>query len=61
MDEEDSRTRRGGPTFEPPVYRQRYDFVENIVCEFGAKKVYINIPNTCSYKKQRCLLGLNSR
>jgi hypothetical protein len=42
MDEEDSQTRKGGPTFEPPVYRQRYDFVENIVCEFGAKKVPIH-------------------
>ena len=61
MDEEDSQTRKGGPTFEPPVYRQRYDFVENIVCEFGAKKVYTNIPIHVLVKKQRCLLALNSR
>lgn len=45
MDEDDRQSRRGGPTFDPPVYKQRYDFVENIVREFGAKKVHINIPN----------------
>lgn len=40
MDEDDRQNRRGGPTFDPPVYKQRYDFVENIVREFGAKKVH---------------------
>ena len=39
MDEDDRQNRKGGPTFEPPVYKQRYDFVEKIVREFGAKKV----------------------
>ncbi|XP_046845507.1 small RNA 2'-O-methyltransferase-like [Xenia sp. Carnegie-2017] len=39
MDEEDSRQRKNGPIFEPPVYIQRYDFVESIVRQFGAKKV----------------------
>lgn len=45
MDEEDSRQRKNGPIFEPPVYIQRYDFVESIVRQFGAKKV------VKSYKK----------
>ena len=39
MDEEDRQKRQGGPTFDPPVYKQRYNFVENIVRKFGAKKV----------------------
>ena len=38
MDEDDRRG-RGGPTFDPPVYRQRYNIVEKIVREYGAKKV----------------------
>jgi hypothetical protein len=40
MDEEDRENRNSGPTFEPPVYKQRYNFVEKIVREFGAKKVH---------------------
>ena len=40
MDEDDRQSRRGGPIFDPPVYKQRHDFVENIVREFGAKKVH---------------------
>lgn len=39
MDEDDRRDRSGGPTFDPPVYRQRYNLVEKIVHEYGAKKV----------------------
>ncbi|XP_028394618.1 small RNA 2'-O-methyltransferase-like [Dendronephthya gigantea] len=39
MDEEDCQSRKGGPVFDPPVYKQRYNFVENIVRKFGAKKV----------------------
>lgn len=42
MDEDDRRNRKGGPTFDPPVYKQRYNFVENIVRDFGAKKVNVS-------------------
>ena len=42
-DEDDRRDRSGGPSFDPPVYRQRYEFVEKIVREYGGKKVYSRI------------------
>ncbi len=57
MDEEDRQNRRGGPTFEPPVYKQRYDFVENIVREFGAKKVQNKTFITRACKKPDHMFG----